>query len=254
MSNAPFFVLVKKEFRDFTRTRKLLIGLAVFIFFSLISPFTAKYMSQIIALLGNQQGITIQVPDPVYTDSLIQLLNNLSQIGLFVMIFLVMGIVVQEKERGTAAFLLVKPVSRSAFITAKFILLLVFTAVLMLISMAVCGIYTGILFGVFPWGNLAGLCGSLFLYITVILSFSLLMSTIARSQAMAGILSLVSWVLISLLSQWSGPGKFLAGSLLEESQGIIYGMTPDWRPYAGGVICIIAAVAGAAAIFRRWEA
>jgi hypothetical protein len=71
---------------------------------------------------------------------------------------------------------------------------------------------------------------------------------------MAGILSLGGWILISLLSQWSGPGKFFAGSLLQESQGIIYGMTSDWRPYAGGVICVICAVAGAAAVFRRWEA
>jgi ABC-2 type transport system permease protein len=211
-------------------------------------------MSQIIALLGSQQGITIQVSDPVYTDSLMQLLNNLSQIGLFVLIFLVMGIVVQEKERGTAAFLLVKPVSRSAFIMAKFIMLLGVTAVLMLIALLVCGVYTGILFGVFPWGSLAGLCGTLFLYITIILSFSLLMSTLAPSQAVAGILSLGGWILISLLSQWGGAGKFLAGSLLQESQGIIYGMTPQWHPYAGGVICIIGAVTGAAAVFRRWEA
>ncbi|MBN2051751.1 MAG: ABC transporter permease subunit [Spirochaetales bacterium] len=254
MANSSFLILLTKEFRELARSKKLLIGLAVFLFFSLASPLTARYMNEIIGLVGNQQGITFNLPEPVYTDSLAQLVKNLSQIGLFVMIFLVMGLVVQEKERGTAAFLMVKPVSRAAFILAKFVTLTLFSALLMLVSTAVCGLYTGILFGVYPWKELFGIALTLFLYMTVILSVTLLMSTVSRSQAAAGIFSLGVWLLLSLLSQWGRVGRFFTGALVGESSAIMFGMSVDWRPYAGAVGLTAAALVSAVAVFRRWEA
>lgn len=254
MRNPSFFILLSKEFKDLSRSKKLLIGVVVFAFFSLMSPLAARYMNEIIGMVGADQGITIQLPDPVYTDSLTQLVKNLSQIGLFVMIFLVMGMVVQEKERGTAAFLMVKPVSRTAFILAKFVTLVIFSALLMLVSAVVCALYTGILFGTYPWMECAAVCATLFLYMTVILSITLLMSTLASSQAAAGIFSFVAWLALSLLSQLGSFGRYLTGSLVAEAQPIIFGMSPDWRPYAGGVVLAAAALIGAVTMFRRWEA
>jgi len=254
MGNSTFRILLIKEFKDLNRSKKLLIGLVVFVFFSLASPLTARYMNEIIGMVGADQGITIELPEPAYTDSLTQLVKNLSQIGLFVMIFLVMGIVAQEKERGTAAFLMVKPVSRTTFVLAKFVMLILYSALLMLVSWLICGLYTGILFGVFPWKKLAGVCATIFLYMTVVLSITLLMSTVNRSQAAAGIFSFVLWLLLSLLSRIGTLGRYLSGSLVGEMSPIIFGMSVDWRPYAGSVVFITLVLAAAVTVFRRWEA
>lgn len=254
MNRHPFTILLGKELIGLVRSRKLLIGLAVFVFFSLVSPLTARYMPEIIGMVGNTQGITIQLQEPVYTDSLVQLVNNLGQIGLFVLIFLIMGIVVQEKEEGAAAFLLVKPISRTGYMMAKFTAIAIFVASLLTVAYAICGLYTGLLFGVYPWRVLLGVCATLLVYILSILSVTLLMSTVSKSQAAAGVLSLVVWVFLSLLSKWQGPGAFLFGSLLSETQGQIFSMPVDWRPYFGAVVLIVGSVAAAVGAFRRWEA
>jgi ABC-2 type transport system permease protein len=120
MKTNLFILLISKELKEQWRSGRLLIMLAVFLFFGIVSPLTAKYMPDIISSMVKDQNITIQIPEATWKDAIGQFVKNISQMGVFIIILLSMGTVAKEKENGTASFLLVKPVSRNLFILSKF--------------------------------------------------------------------------------------------------------------------------------------
>ncbi|MCX6092661.1 MAG: ABC transporter permease, partial [Candidatus Bipolaricaulota bacterium] len=103
MRRRPFFVLFGKELREQVKSYRLLILGLVFVFFGLASPLLAKFTPEILKSVGTDQGITIVLPEPTAADAVAQFVKNVSQIALLVLVFLTMGSVVAEKERGTAA-------------------------------------------------------------------------------------------------------------------------------------------------------
>ena len=115
---AGYAVLLRKELREAQRTNRLLIVGAIYLFFGISSPLLAKYLPD---LLKGQLpgGIQIQIPPPTAADAVDQFIKNLGN-TIFVAILLTMGAVAREKERGTAAFVMTKPVGRAAFLAAKF--------------------------------------------------------------------------------------------------------------------------------------
>ncbi len=107
--------LLRKEFREQWRTWKMIVFLAVFLITGIISPLLAKYTPELLRSIPNlPEGLAGIIPNPTVADSVAQYLKNISQFGILLVILLTMGVVAQEKERGTAAMLLTKPVSRSA--------------------------------------------------------------------------------------------------------------------------------------------
>ena len=59
------------------------------------------------------------IPEPTVADAVAQFTKNIGQFGVLIAILVTMGSVATEKERGTAAFLLTKPIGRGAFVAAK---------------------------------------------------------------------------------------------------------------------------------------
>jgi len=113
-----YAVLLMKEIAEQWRTGRLPVIAVIFVLFGLGSPVLAKYTPDIVKLAAS--SIDVHVPTPTIKDAVAQLIKNLSQVGVLTAILLAMGSVAGEKESGTAAFVLVKPVSRFAFLAAKF--------------------------------------------------------------------------------------------------------------------------------------
>ena len=113
-----YTVLLTKEITEQWRTGRLLVLAVIFVLFGLASPVLAKYTPDIVKLAAS--SIDIHLPTPSIKDAVAQLIKTLSQVGILTAILLAMGSVAGEKESGTAAFVLVKPVGRFAFLAAKF--------------------------------------------------------------------------------------------------------------------------------------
>jgi ABC-2 type transport system permease protein len=97
-------------------------------------------------------GLAEAIPVPSLADAVGQYVKNMSQFGILLALLMSMGSVVQEKERGTAAMMLTRQVSRETFVLTKFAALaLTFTASLALAALA-CWYYTYLLFGALDWG------------------------------------------------------------------------------------------------------
>ncbi len=236
--NKILFHLLFKDLLETKRSYKLLIMIITFFFFGLISPISAYYMPELFKLIGSQQGMIIEFKAPSVTDSLLQYYKNISQVSLFVMIFIFMGAINVEKEKGTAAFLLVKPVKSYQFILSKYISMTFLLFISIIISTTICGIYTHILFKTINILHLLKMSLFLFVYLHTILSITLLFSSLFSKQIVSGISTFITWILLETLSTIKIIGLFLPGRLSNEAQTTVFDMSARIEPIIGSLIII----------------
>ena len=115
------FITLRKELIQQWRTKHFLIVAAVLVVFGLASPLLAKLTPDLLKSIPDMPaGLADMIPEPTLVDAVTQYVKNMSQFGILLALLMAMGVVVQEKERGTAAFFLTRPVSRETFLLAKF--------------------------------------------------------------------------------------------------------------------------------------
>jgi ABC-2 type transport system permease protein len=106
-----FANLLRNENRQWWGTRKGLIHLLLWLII----------LNGLILLVGLTEGRETNNPVPIY-DTLIQVFFQVSALATAIgVVTTAQGAIVREKQLGTAAWVLSKPVSRSAFILAKFV-------------------------------------------------------------------------------------------------------------------------------------
>ena len=182
-----FWVVFRKEMLEQWRTYKVLIVGAVLFLFGLTSPLLAKFTPEMLAAVpGIPAGMADVIPTPTVADALTQYIKNMSQFGILLALLMSMGAVAQEKERGTAALILTRPVSRGTFILAKFAALKVTFVVSLLLAALGCWYYTWLLFEALPWGPFLLMNALMLVNFMVYVALTLLCSTLARSQSAAG--------------------------------------------------------------------
>ena len=108
-----------KELTEFTRTYKLLIIGLVFLLFGIMSPLAAKFMPELLTSFM-PEGMQITIADPTALDSWMQFEKNISQIGLFVIVIVMSGMMAGEYSRGTLVNILTKGLPRRTVILSKF--------------------------------------------------------------------------------------------------------------------------------------
>lgn len=240
--NKILFHLLFKDLLEARRSYKLLIMIITFFFLGLTSPIFAYYMPELFKLIGSQQGLIIDFNTPTVTDSLLEYYKNISQVSLFVMIFIFMGAINIEKEKGTAAFLLVKPVKSYQFILSKYISMTLLLFISIIISTTICGIYTYSLFKTLNIVHLVKISFFLFIYLLTILSITLLFSSLFSKQIVSGICAFVTWIMLETLSSIKIIGLFLPGRLSSEAQATAFGMSTEITPVFGSIVLIIISI------------
>lgn len=249
-----FIVALRKEIMEQSRTHRLLIVAVVFTAFGLLSPLMARYMPEIFSTIPGMEQFTALMPPPTTADAIAQYVKNISQFGVLLAVLLGMGAVAQEKERGTAAMLLSKPMTRASFILAKFAgLMFTFVA-----GMALAGMggyaYIWLLFEPLNMGGWLALNGMLLLYMLVYAALSLFFSTLVRSQAAAGGMSLGVLILLGLIGAVPSLSEKLPAELLNWGAQISLGAAdPRWTALIVSLAVVIAAVTAAWLILRRQE-
>ncbi len=73
------------------RTRRWLALLGVYVFFGIIGPLTARYLSEFIDFLGGTEGMEIEFPPPVPSEAMVQYASNAMQIGTLVALVVAAG-------------------------------------------------------------------------------------------------------------------------------------------------------------------
>ena len=225
-----FSILLGKELREQWRTYRFLAVAIVFVAFSgLMSPIVAKLTPELIESLTSSAGqaISIELPEPTAVDAIGQFLKNLTQIGAIALILVGMGSVALERERGTAALVLSKPVSRLFFLMAKFTALTLVFGVGLGLAAVACWTYTVVLFGPLEPGMFLQVSLQAALYLWVLLAVTFLCSAVFRSQIAAGGVAFGVYVGLSVLGTLPRIKEYLPGALIEGAGALSLGDPVD---------------------------
>lgn len=250
-----FLVAWRKELLEQVRTRRLVVVVAILTAFGFASPLLAKMMPELFALIPGGEGFSQLVPPPTTPDAVSQYVKNVNQFGALLGLLLSMGAVAQEKERGTLALILTKPMPRGAVLVAKFAALGV-TFLVGLLAAGLAGyVYTLLLFEPLPVGGWLGLNALLLVFILMYVAFTLFASTLTRSQAIAGGLGLGFVLLLAAVSAIPVVGAHTPLALLSWGTGLALGRAaePPWWPLASALGIILVSLFAAWIVFRRQE-
>ncbi len=252
--------LLRKEFREQWRTYRLLIVVAVLAFFGWSSPLLARYTAEFLkSIPGTPPEVVLLIPPPTVADAVGQYVKNVFQFGLLLALLVPMGAVALEKERGTAAMLFCKPVSRAGFLLAKWIAIgATFFLGLFLAAIGGYG-YTRWLFPeALDAGRFALLNVFLLLELLVYVALTLLASTLSRSQAAAaGIAATLFAALLLPSALIPQAGRHLPGELSSWGIRLVLGPAkatdPAWSALGVTLGIIVLALLGSWTLLRRQE-
>lgn len=249
-----FMNALRKELLELQRTRRLLVIAVVFVFFGFLSPLTAKLTPEIIKLLPEGELIAEMIPDPTIADAVIQYNKNISQFGIVLALLMTMGTVVQEKDKGTAALMLSKPLPRAAFLGSKFAALSLAFMMGLVLSGAAAYYYTILLFEAPAIGSWLALNVLMLLFLLVFVALTLLCSVVSRSLIVAGGLGFGAMAIVSLLGLLPAIGDYMPGQLTKWGLGLnTGGAEASWPAVWGSLAIIVVALLMAWAIFRNQE-
>jgi ABC-2 type transport system permease protein len=249
-----FGLLLRKEIREQVRTMRLPVVVAVFALFGMLSPVFARYIREIVEAVGGGQFQGL-IPEPAVADAVAQFTKNIGQFGVLIAILVTMGSVATEKERGTAAFLLTKPITRAAFVGAKVLAIGALLALATAVAGALCWIYTAFLFEPLPVAQFAAAVGLVWLSLAVVAALTFLASVTTRSALVAGGVAFGAFLVAGILSALPGVGAYMPTSLWGAAGLLALGTVPDLLvgPIVANVLFVIAAVGLAWWNFRRQE-
>jgi ABC-2 type transport system permease protein len=247
-------VAFRKEWMEFIRTYRLLIVAIVLVFFGLTSPLLAKFTPEIVALVPGGTDISKLIPSPTVWDAVAQYVKNMAQFGIILALLLTMGAISQEKDKGTAAMMLVKPMPRGAFLGAKFLALAAMFAICLIAAGLACYYYTLLLFEAMDILHWLVLNALLFLYVMVYVALTLFCSTLAKSQAAAGGIALGLMVILGLVGAIPNLGEYLPGELISWGTRLMQGDTSSsWTAIGTSVGLILISLLAAWLIFNKQE-
>lgn len=247
--------LLKKEWRAQWRSARLLILIAVLLISGLISPLLAKYTPELLRSIPDlPPGVADMIPEPGISDAIGQYLKNASQFGVLLVVILNMGLVAQEKERGTALLVLTHPVSRSALVLSKWLVALLSVALGVLAGALGSLFYSAILFEPLPLVAFTGLNLLLLVFLGTYLSIALLASSLAHSQSAAAGGAFAGLALLLILSSLPRVNEYMPAALLDWGSGLVLGEAQSaWWALAIALAIMLLSVLLACLGFERQE-
>lgn len=196
-----WLTIYKKECLESARNFKWIWVPLVFILFCIIDPLSTYYLPQIIESTGGlPEGATIDIPTPPAPDVFMMSVSQLNMLGILVVALITMGTIAGERKSGVAELILVKPVSHSVYITAKW------TAHLTLvISSTFAGLmaslyYVQILFDALAFTHVLGAFLFYSIYIALVLAISLFMNSWTKSPGLVLFLTISTIIVMNLIT------------------------------------------------------
>ena len=255
-----FRILLGKELRESWRTFRLPVVVGIFLFTGLTSPLMARFLPEIFELAGGEQFGSIVLPTPTTSDAVDQLVKNMGQFGALSAILLAMGLVAGEKDRGTAAFVLVKPVSRGAFLAAKLVAVGLVLAVGTVAGVLVGWVYTAILFEPMAPAGWIALAGLTWLSLFAYAALTFVGSVVTGSTAAAAGIGFVALLVLGIVAALPSIGRLTPAGLVEPAASLaagtasVSGLGMDLVvPVAATLAVIAGAIAVSAWAFARQE-
>lgn len=233
-----FKALLKKELWEQLKTYKLYIIGGVFLFFGFSTPLMLKYLPEILELAG--EDIIIDIPPPTAVQALGEYSATIVQIGILIAVLMAMGAIAQERSKGTAMMTLSKPVSRSAFVTAKLTALSTSFIIALIAGSTACYLYTVTLIEDISVSGFLGQNLLMILLFIFCISVTLFFSSLFKNQLAAGGIALAVLIGQAVASQLPWVGDFIPGQLTGWGSHLLSGDAESaWGAAAVSVALIV---------------
>ena len=250
-----FATALGKELLQQWRTKRVLVITAVFTLFGLISPLIANFTPELLRSVSGAEQFADLVPTPTTADALGQYIKNITQFGFIIAVLQGMGAVAGEKEKGTAALILSKPLPRWAFLLSKFSA----QALIYLLAFALAAVgayyYTLVLFE--PLALLPFMLGNLLLLVWLLAfaAVTLLGSAVAASTGAAAAVALAGAVALLLAGSLPRVGSLAPGGLVTWAGqlGLGSGVQPNGGALAATLVLVVISLVAALAVFEGQE-
>lgn len=246
--------LLEKEVIEAWRTHRIVLVGALYVVLGIASPVIIHYLPELQSLFGpvdEELGFgELGLPDAIDL-----LVRNLVQFGSIAAVLLAMGSVAGERERGTLGLVLSRPVSRTAFLAAKFVGVAMVLGLGTALGVLAMFLYSTMLYGAtdpLAWVQVALL---LLLAVLVPAALTFLGSVVVGSSLGAGSIGVAALVVLSLGAALPTANPWFSTGLVEIARAMpLEGVGPDLD--AGWTISIsISIVVGSLALawwrFRR---
>jgi ABC-2 type transport system permease protein len=250
-----FSAALFKELLYQWRTKRLLIVCAVFLVFGMISPLLAEFTPQLLSSLEGAEQFAELIPEPSVSDAVSQYLKNITQFGFILAILLGMGAVAGEKEKGTAAMIMSKPMPRWAFLTSKFVA----QALVYILAFAMAGTddyyYTVVLFE--PLDTTGFILANLMLlaWLLVFVAVTLLGSVLGKSTPAAAGWAALGAVILLIAGSIPTYGALAPSGLVAWAGQLALGAEggPNGGSLALSLVLILVLVISSMAVFEQQE-
>lgn len=227
-----FTVLLKKDFMELWRTKKLLAICIIFVVFGLVSPIMANLMP---LLLSNVDGLEIIVSEPTVIDSYNVFANNIGEMFAWIMVGVIGGQIVSERIKGQYTTLRNNGVSSWQFICSKITSQIIMITVCYLLSILVFSLYNLVLFDEFLIQYSFVFFFGLYLYLIFLISLMALYGTLLKNSVTVIISAIVTSLLLNLFNFFTF-GRYLPSGLNGLSMQILNDKNVMSDLYIGVVI------------------
>jgi ABC-2 type transport system permease protein len=221
----------------------------------MVSPLLARFLPEILGSIEGAEQFSELIPEPSIADAFAQYIENLTQFGFILAIVLGMAAVAGEKDKGTAAMILSKPMPRWAFITGKFVAQMVVYTVSFIIAAISAYYYTYFLFGPPDGGAFLLMNVLLLVWLLVFVAITLLGSTLGKSTGGAAGIAAVGSFLLLILGSLPTIGELLPGALIGWAGQLALPASPvpSSGALAMGLVLIMVFLITAVAVFEQQE-
>lgn len=196
-----WFTLLNKELLEMWRNFKWVWVPISFILLGVMNPLSTYYLPQILESVGGlPEGAKFEIPEPKASEILIMSLGDFSTLGVLIIALTTMGIIASERKSGVVELILVKPVSYTSYVTAKWTSALILLWLSFFIGYLTSWYYVGILFEQVPFMDFFKsflIYGTWFSFIVTVTVF---FSGVFKTPGMAGFVSLALIIVLNLVS------------------------------------------------------
>lgn len=248
-------ILFGKEMRESARNYKWVWIPLVFALLGISNPVTSYYMPEILQAGGVSEEAAKLIPVPGAAEIMVKSLSQYGTLGLLVLALAFMGIVASERQSGSAIMVLVKPVSHTSYVLAKWCGMAAITLAAIGLGQLGAWYYTTLLFDAVPFRTVAESFLVYALWLVFVNTLVLLLSCLLRSVGGVAFLSLAIAAVLSLASSLLGDAMRWSPSQLTAQAGhiLLDGRAGQdwWPPAAVAAALIIAMLAGSALASKR---
>lgn len=240
--------LWKLEWIRLVRTKRWVALVGVYVFFGLVGPLTARYISEILESFGG--SVQVVVPDPVAADGIASYVSNAAQIGLLVSVGVAASALAFDAKPQIGVFLRTRVASVRTIIAPRYLVTTAAVAVSFLLGSVAALYESTVLMGALPFGGWLGgtLLGCLYLAFAVAVVAAVAGKT--QSVLVTVVVAIAVLLLLPIVGIVPDVGEWLPSHLVGAVDALVRGA--PLSDYLGAGVVTVALTLAALGLAVRW--